>query len=154
MARVVSGGWIAARIRRRAPHCEHSRTSSANTRRSRSARCNGAAGRNPAARSRVPRLWGAGPRLLAAAPQEASDPAGAALHDARDLGVLRRREGPEAHARLAVALVDAVHHESVEVHVERGVAFSPESLNTYFLALPWPRGRTAGKALRGGAPER
>ena len=55
--------------------------------------------------------------MAAAQRGETRDPAGEALDDAPHLVFVRRGQRPEAHARLAVALVDTVEHELVRLGV-------------------------------------
>jgi len=62
---------------------------------------------------------GVGVVAKAAALHETRDPAGDALDDAPHLAAFRRGWRPEAHVRLAIAFIDAVEHERVEVHARR-----------------------------------
>jgi hypothetical protein len=68
-------------------------------------------------RERV-RVGGIGLCAEAATLQETRNPDGDAPGDAPHFVIIRRWQRPEAHARLAVALVDTVEHEGVEVHIE------------------------------------
>ncbi len=95
-------------------------------------------------------VGGVGFAAEAAALQKTRDPAGDALDDAPHLVILRRRQSPEAHARPAVAFVDAVEHERVEVHVE--VQRVAEALDEGHGASPGPPDRAVlpGTAAVGG----